>query len=57
VEGILARQRLPDWNQLWDDFMQKEIWENYIAGGQCRGGDQVDLALVGQAQNGKGKAK
>lgn len=25
VDGILARQQLPDWNWLWDDFIQKEI--------------------------------
>lgn len=23
VEGILARQQLPNWSQLWDDFMGK----------------------------------
>lgn len=27
VEEILARKRILDLGQLWDDFIQKEIWD------------------------------
>ena len=57
VTGILAREKLPDQARLWDDFTQKEIWEESITRGQRKGGDEENLALVGQAKKGKGKAK
>jgi hypothetical protein len=57
VIGILSRDKLPDWARLWDDFTQKDIWEESIIGGQCKSGDEENLSLVGQAKKGKGKAK
>ena len=24
-KGIVAREKLPDWNTLWDDFIQEEL--------------------------------
>jgi hypothetical protein len=25
VRGVVAREKLPDWQRLWDDFVQEEI--------------------------------
>lgn len=30
VTSILAREKLLDWAMLWDDFTQKELWEESI---------------------------
>jgi hypothetical protein len=56
VTGILARDKLPNWAKLWNDFTQKEIWEESTVGGQHKGGDEENLA-IGHVKKGKGKAK
>jgi hypothetical protein len=25
IKGIMAREKLPDWTRLWDDFIQEEL--------------------------------
>ena len=32
VESIVAREKLPKWNRLWDDFTQEETRRGYIQG-------------------------
>jgi hypothetical protein len=34
VTGILSRDKLPNWDRLWDDFSQKDIWEESIVDGK-----------------------
>lgn len=54
VKGIVAREKLPDWERLWDDFIQEEIWEESLQGSQRRGNDQENIVL---ARKSKGKTK
>jgi hypothetical protein len=30
VEGIIARENLPKWDRLWDDFIQEETRRGYV---------------------------
>ena len=30
VQAIVGRERLPDWDRLWDDFVQEETRRGYI---------------------------
>ena len=30
VDGIVARENLPDWERLWDDFIQNGIRKNHL---------------------------
>jgi hypothetical protein len=30
VEGIVARENLPKWDRLWDDFIQEETQKGYV---------------------------
>jgi hypothetical protein len=57
VKGIVAREKLPDWERLWDDFIQEEIREESLHGGQQKGDDDENLALASHARKGKGKTK
>jgi hypothetical protein len=53
VKGICAREKLPSFEKLWDDFIQEETREESKASRQ--GGSDENLALVSQARKGKGK--
>ena len=32
VESVVARENMPTWDRLWDDFIQKETRRGYIHG-------------------------
>jgi hypothetical protein len=53
VKGIRAREKLPDWQRLWDDCIQQETREESKASKQ--GGSDENLTLVSQTRKGKGK--
>eukprot|EP00253_Pinus_taeda_P030320 PITA_30320 len=54
VDGIVARENLPDWERLWDDCIQNEIIKNHIgAAKQVEEDDNVTLLARGK----KGRAK
>ena len=54
VDGIVARENLPDWKRLWDDCIQNEIRKNHLgAAKQVEEDDNVSLLARGK----KGKAK
>jgi 23S rRNA A1618 N6-methylase RlmF len=53
INGIVARETLPKFDRLWDDFIQKEIQEQSLAGQQK--GDDENLALASQTRKNKGK--
>jgi hypothetical protein len=57
VKGIMARENLTDWERLWDDFIQEEIREESLYGGQRKGDDDENLSLASHARTGKGKTK
>ena len=46
VKGIAARENLPNWERLWDDFIQEEIQEESLYGGQQEGDDEKNVALA-----------
>jgi hypothetical protein len=54
VHGIVAREHMPSWERLWDDFVQEETRRGSGSTSQQQGedGDEVDLAFVA-----KGKKK
>jgi hypothetical protein len=54
VEGIVARENLPKWERLWDDFVQEETRRGYVHGSSSTGHDEENVAL---AANSKKKFK
>jgi hypothetical protein len=54
VEGIVARENLPKWERLWDDFVQEETRRGYVHGSSSTGNDEENVAL---AANNKKKFK
>jgi hypothetical protein len=46
VEGIMARENLPKWERLWDDFVQEETQRGYVHGSSSTGHDEENVALV-----------
>jgi hypothetical protein len=54
VEGIVARENLPNWDRLWDDFIQEETQRGYVKGSSSNCNDEENVAL---AAKGKKKSK
>jgi hypothetical protein len=54
VEGIVAREKLSNWECLWDDFVQEETQRGYVHGSSSIGHDEENVAL---ASNNKKKFK
>jgi hypothetical protein len=56
VHGVVAREKLPEWQHLWDDFVQEEIRLGQSSGSSSSPHivDEEGLAL---ASKGKGKKK
>ena len=49
LDGIVARENLPDWQRLWDDFIQNEIRKNHLgATKQVEEDDNVALLARGR---------
>ena len=57
VKDVVARENLPDWQRLWDDFVQEETRMGQGSGSSSSAPQIVDeeaLALTGKS---KGKVK
>lgn len=55
VKGVVSRENRPNWERLWDDFVQEEIRENALQSKQLKGAEsEENVALV---VKGKGKGK
>lgn len=52
IKGIVAREKLPDWNRLWDDFIKEELPDEDLLKKKKTSDD--NMTLVGRM---KGKAK
>jgi hypothetical protein len=50
----VAREKLPDWSRLWDDFVQEELQDEELNGGRHKK-DEDNVALSSQVKKGKGK--
>jgi hypothetical protein len=53
VKGVCAREKLPNWERLWDDCIQEETREESKASRQ--GDGEENLSLVSKAKKGKEK--
>jgi hypothetical protein len=50
VEGIVARDNLPKWERLWDDFVQEETQRGYVHGSSSTGNDEENVALTANSK-------
>jgi hypothetical protein len=56
VKGVVAREHLPDWQRLWDDFSQEETQEEALQGSQAKGDEDEDnVSLHAKKCRGDGK--
>jgi hypothetical protein len=46
VEGIVAREKLPSWERLWDDFVQEQTRRGYVHGSSSTGHEEENVALA-----------
>jgi hypothetical protein len=46
VEGIVAREKLPNWECIWYDFVQEETQRGYVHGSSSTGHEEADVALA-----------
>ena len=42
---VVARENLPDWSRLWDDFTQEKIQEGSQGSGKKEGASEENVAL------------
>ena len=52
VRDIVARENMPSWERLWDDFVQEELRVGSVSSSGQRGGEEDTVALAA-----KGKKK
>jgi hypothetical protein len=52
---ICSTDKLPKWERLWDDCIQKETHRESISGKQGGGAADENLSLVSKTKKGKGK--
>jgi hypothetical protein len=50
VDGIVAREHVPSWERLWDDFTQEEIRRGSKNAGQHDGDDEENVALAAKSK-------
>lgn len=56
VEAIMARENMPTWDSLWDDFVQEENRRGYVQGGSSRNHeDEENVARTAKGKKGKFK--
>jgi hypothetical protein len=46
VEGIVAREKLPGWERLWDDFVQEETQRGYVHGSSSTVHEEENVVLA-----------
>ena len=50
MKCVVAREKLSDWNRLWDDFTQEEIWEGSQGNGQKEGASEENIGLSAKSK-------
>ena len=50
MKCVVAREKLPDWNRLWDDFTQEEIREGSQGSGYKEGANEENVALSAKSK-------
>jgi hypothetical protein len=46
VDGVVAREKLPSWERLWDDFVQEEKRRGYVHGSSSTSHEEENVALA-----------
>ena len=54
-DSVNGREKFPDWERLWSDFVQKEFRRNARDGSSSKNEDEEDCGLVSKVRNGKGR--
>ena len=57
VQGVVAREKLPDWTMLWDEFVQEESREGTFLNSTQSSEDNVALLTKGKGKGGKKREK
>ena len=57
MQGVVAREKLPDWTRLWDDFVQEETREGTFQNGTQSNEENVALLIKGKGKGGKKREK
>ena len=56
VWGIVARENMPSWERLWDDFVQEELRVGSTSTSSQHGGGKADIvALAAKGKKNAGK--
>jgi hypothetical protein len=50
VRGVVAREKLPDWERLWDDLTEEELRVGTSQASQPKSEDEENLALAGKGK-------
>ena len=53
VQGIVARENMPSWERLWDDFVQEELRVGLGSSSGQQGGDEDIVALAAEGKKKK----
>jgi hypothetical protein len=54
IRGVVAQEKLPDWQRLWDDFVQEEIRIGHVGPSSSTHAEEEEgLALAGKAKDNK----
>ena len=56
INRIVSREKLPEWERMWDDFHQEEISRNAKSGGKCGREEEGNVARIPKGK-GKGNVK
>ena len=57
VQGVVAREKLPDWTRLWDDFVQEESQEGTFHNSTQSNEENVAVITKGKGKRGKKREK
>jgi hypothetical protein len=57
VRGVVAREKLPDWERLWDDFTQEELRLDATQASQPKSEEEENVALHAKKSSGAGGSR
>jgi hypothetical protein len=57
VRGVVAREKLPDWERLWDDFTQEELRLDATQANQPKSEEEENVALHAKKSSGTGGSR
>ena len=50
LKGVVSRENLPNWERMWDDFVQEEIHDEALEGKQTQGeNSEENVSLLSKA--------